>query len=80
MPADVAPENVATQNSSVQPDIDDSWLAIVSNWRLVVAELALRGIDLYADDVRARPWPGIRTLIFALIEQPNALRRALTRR
>lgn len=63
-----------------EPDVDRSWLAIVAHWRLVVAELAMHGIDLYDPAVLARPWPGIRTLIFALLEQPTELRRALTRR
>ncbi|WP_295035405.1 hypothetical protein [uncultured Microbacterium sp.] len=61
-------------------DIDNSILAIVTNWRLVVAELAERGVDLYDPAVRARPWPGIRAMIFSLIGSPSRLREALTRR
>lgn len=61
-------------------EIDGSILAIVTHWRLVVAELAERGVDLYDPAVRARPWPGIRALIFSLIDSPTRLREALTRR
>ncbi|WP_417555590.1 hypothetical protein [Microbacterium sp.] len=63
-----------------KPQIDTSWLAIVQQWRVVVAELIERGVDLYDPAVRARPWPGVRTLIFSLLEQPTRLREALTRR
>jgi hypothetical protein len=64
------------------PTIDRSWLAILSNWRLVVADLMDAGIDLWDPAVRARPWPGIRTKIFSLLEPGSAsrLRAALTRR
>lgn len=63
-----------------KPQIDTSWHAIVQNWRIVVAELIERGVDLYDPAVRARPWPGVRTLIFSLLESPTRLREALTRR
>lgn len=63
-----------------KPTIDTSWLAIVQNWRIVVAELIERGVDLYDPAVRARPWPGVRTLIFSLLDSPTRLREALTRR
>jgi len=36
-----------------------------------------RGIDLYDPAVRARPWPGVRTLIFSLLETDTRLRAAL---
>jgi hypothetical protein len=64
------------------PTIDSSLLTIVSHWRLVVADLLDHGIDLWDPAVRARPWPGIRTLIFSLLEPESTsrLRRALTRR
>ncbi|MFP7833136.1 hypothetical protein [Marisediminicola sp. LYQ134] len=52
----------------------------MSNWRLVVAELAQRGIDLYDPVILARPWPGIRTVIFSLYDDSTRLRAALTRR
>lgn len=61
-------------------EIDGSILAIVTNWRLVVAELIERGIDLYDPAVRARPWPGIRSAIFSLLDSDTRLRRVLTRR
>ncbi|CAN7267337.1 hypothetical protein LJR186_001233 [Microbacterium foliorum] len=47
------------------------------HWRIVVAELMERGVDLYDPAVRARPWPGIRTLIFSLYETSPRLRAAL---
>lgn len=62
-------------------DVDSSLLGLVMQWRVVVAELArVYGIDLYVAEVRARPWPGVRTMIFSLIDQPSRLRDALTRR
>ena len=61
-------------------DVDGSFLAIVTHWRLVVAELAERGIDLYDPEVLARPWPGVRTVIFSLLDSNTRLRAALTRR
>lgn len=61
-------------------DVDGSLLALVTNWRLVVAELAERGIDLYDPAVLARPWPGVRAVIFSLIDSPTRLRAVLTRR
>lgn len=61
-------------------DIDYSLLGLLTNWHIVIAELLERGIDLYDPVVRARPWPGIRTLIFSLYDAPTRLRAALTRR
>lgn len=82
-PAAVRPEPVATVTAAAtEPEIDRSWLAIVTHWRLVVADLAeIYHLDLYDPAVRARPWMGVRTMIFALLESPDSrLRRALTRR
>ncbi|WP_104084249.1 hypothetical protein [Cryobacterium sp. Y11] len=73
-----APNALAAKTPAA--DIDGSLLALVTNWRLVVAELAERGIDLYAPEVLARPWPGIRAVIFSLIDSPTRLRAVLTRR
>lgn len=61
-------------------EIDGSVLALVTNWRVVVADLIERGIDLYDPAVRARPWPGIRSAIFSLLDSDTRLRRVLTRR
>jgi hypothetical protein len=61
-------------------EIDGSLLALVTNWRLVIAELAERGIDLYDPAVLARPWPGVRAMIFSLLDSNTRLRAALTRR
>lgn len=36
-----------------------------------------RGLDLYDPAVRARPWPGVRTLIFSLLDTSPRLRAAL---
>ena len=70
-----------------KPTLDQSWLAIVTHWRIVVAELMRQGVDLYDPAVRSRPWPGVRTLIFSLLDEPSSpldppsrLREALTRR
>ena len=54
-------------------------LGIVSHWRCVVADLAeFFGVDLYDPAVLARPWPGVRTMIHALLDMPESrLRRAL---
>jgi hypothetical protein len=45
-----------------------------------VADLAqFFGVDLYDPAVLDRPWPGIRTMVFALLDMPESrLRRALT--
>ncbi|AQY02037.1 hypothetical protein B2G67_11570 [Microbacterium foliorum] len=51
----------------------------MTNWRIVVAELMERGIDLYDPAVRRRPWPGVRALIFSLIDSDTRLRAALRR-
>ena len=71
-----------TAASPSAPTIDGSLLAIVSQWRIVVAEMAeVYGLDLYDPAVLARPWPGVRTMIFALLDRPGSrLREALTRR
>jgi hypothetical protein len=54
-------------------------LALVSNWRVVEADLIKEyGLDLWDPAVRARPWPGIRAHIFSLIDSPTRLRAALT--
>jgi hypothetical protein len=80
-PAEVRPEPTAPVNASAA-QVDRSWLAIVKHWRLVIADLAqFFQVDLYDHAVRARPWMGVRTMIFALLEMPESrLRRALTRR
>lgn len=85
VPEELAPEApaaVAAVDGSKSAQVDGSLLAIVDHWRLVVADLLDAGIDLWDPAVRARPWPGIRTKIFSLLE-PGAtsrLRAALTRR
>lgn len=64
-----------------KPEIDTSWFAITQQWRIVVADLAREfHIDLYDEAVRRRPWPGVRTMIFSLLDSPTRLREALTRR
>lgn len=72
----------APASSTATPaTIDASWLQLILHWRVVVADLARHfHVDLYDPDVLARPWPGIRTMIFALIDEPTRLREALTRR
>jgi hypothetical protein len=62
-------------------DIDGSLLALITNWKLVVADLAKEfGVDLYDPIVLARPWPGVRTMIFSLLDMPTRLRAKLTKR
>jgi hypothetical protein len=76
-----APTDIpAAENTA--PEVDGSLLAIVSHWRLVVADLIDDGIDLWDPAVRARPWPGVRTKIFSLLDpgSTSRLRAALTRR
>lgn len=61
------------------PRIDGSWLAIVKHWRLMAADLSqVHGIDLHDPAVLARPWPGVRTMIFSLLDSDTRIRRALT--
>lgn len=85
-PASVRPPMPSQGPSSpverAESDVDGSLLALVLNWRYVVADLLEHfHIDLYDQAVRARPWPGVRTAIFALIDTPGTrLREALTRR
>lgn len=64
---------------SSKPKVDGSLLGIVTHWRVVVADMArVYGLDLYDPDVLARPWPGVRTMLFALLDMPDSwLRRAL---
>ena len=81
MPQHLKPEAPdALPGETPAAEIDGSLLALVTNWRLVVAELAERGIDLYDPAVLARPWPGVRAVIFSLIDSPTRLRAVLTRR
>lgn len=77
VPAELKPRHEGPAGD--KPQIDQSWLAIVQQWRIVVAELMERGVDLYDPAVLARPWPGVRTLIFSLLESDTRLRAALRR-
>lgn len=75
----VAPRQVAADAKT--DEVDGSWLALLQHWRLVIADLSLHhGVDLYDPAVRARPWQGVRTMIFSLLDADTRLRRALTRR
>ena len=77
-PADVRPEAVSEAPAAGSGDVDYTILGLVSHWRVVVAEMLLRGgVDLYDPVVRARPWPGVRTAIFALIDTPGSMLRAV---
>lgn len=79
MPRELRPAAPTAQVTGAQ--VDGSLLALVSHWRLVVAEVAeVYGLDLHDPAVLARPWPGVRTMIFALLERPGGwLRAALTK-
>lgn len=80
VPAELKPDAPAAPSEHPTMDIDGSTLALVTHWRLVVAELVERGIDLYDPAVLARPWPGVRAAIYSLLDSPTRLRAALTRR
>jgi len=80
VPEALKPEAASAVAKPTETVIDGSWFALVSNWRLVVAELAERGIDLYDPLILARPWPGIRAVIFSLLDSNTRLRAVLTRR
>lgn len=82
MPPTLRPEPSAAVEAKSGPKIDHSLSALLENWQIVLADLSLHHhIDLYDPAILARPWPGIRTMIFSLIDQPDSrLRAALTRR
>lgn len=82
MPAELRPEPTAAVEQKTAPKIDHSLSALLENWQIVTADLSLHHqVDLYDPAILARPWPGIRTMIFSLIDQPDSrLRAALTRR
>ena len=60
--------------------MDTSIVAILENWRAVVADfLTIYHLDLYDPAVLDRPWLGVRTALYALLDNPaSLLRRALT--
>lgn len=70
----------AAPTAGQAPEVDQSMSALLTNWRLVVADMGqFYGIDLYDPSVRARPCQGVRTMIFSLLDMPESrLRRALT--
>lgn len=76
MPAEVQSASAAPAGT----DIDGSWLALVTHWRLVVAELLTRGINLHHPDVLDGPWLSVRAAIFDLLDSPTRLREVLKRR
>ena len=82
MPAELRPPPATTTAGGKPSEVDGSLLGLIGQWRIVVAELAEHyGVDLYDPVVLARPWPGIRTMIFALVDRPGSrLKAALTTR
>lgn len=53
--------------------MDTSLLGLVTHWHVVVADLAQHfGVDLYDPAVLDRPWPGVRTMIAALLTMPES--------
>ncbi len=81
MPAELRPEATSAVPAQNGPTIDTSVLSLLAHWQLVVADLALHyHVDLYDPAVRARPWPGVRTMIFSLLDSDTRLRAALLRR
>ena len=77
MPEELKPHAVTPPAAGAR--LDTSWVAIVSHWRLVVAELMERGVDIHDPAMQARPWLGVRALIFSLIDSDTRLRAALRR-
>jgi hypothetical protein len=56
------------------------WPDIVPHWREVTLDLSeIHHIDLHDPAVRARPWPGVRTMIFGLLSADSRLAHALER-
>jgi hypothetical protein len=55
------------------------WSTIAAHWDLVVCDLtAIHGVDLHHPGTLERPWPGVRTLILGLLQEPTSrLRRVL---
>ncbi|UOQ58553.1 hypothetical protein MUN78_06945 [Leucobacter allii] len=81
VPEELRPAESAAVTPTGKDTVDTSLVALVSHWRLVVADLALHyHVDLYDPAVLARPWPGVRTMIFSLLDSDTRLRAALTRR
>lgn len=77
VPAELRPEHVPAKSTGVA--VNGTVTALVQNWRLVVADLALHyHVDLYDPAVLARPWPGVRTMIHSLLDQNTRLARVLT--
>lgn len=79
VPEDLKPERLHVAEKLTGQAIDLTMLSLIREWRIVVADLARHySLDLYDPAVLARPWPGVRTMIFALLEEPTRLRAALT--
>jgi hypothetical protein len=85
----VPPEVAASWSKSPTAQTSDegaaiaatSWLDLVEHWPLVHADLSSKhGLLLDDPAVLALPWPGVRTLIFSLLDEPTRLRGALTTR
>lgn len=53
-------------------------LDLVRHWELVHLDLAERyGVDLHDPHVLARPWPGVRMMMWSLVREPSRLSQAL---
>ncbi|OZD48650.1 hypothetical protein CH252_19170 [Rhodococcus sp. 06-1477-1B] len=78
MPDEMKPEHVPAGKRS---NVETSWTAITAHWGIVLAELSLHHhVDLYEKAALARPWMGVRGMIFELLGRDTRLRAALTRR
>ena len=56
------------------------WSDIVPHWGAVVVDLSeLHHVDLHDPAVLARPWPGVRSMIFGLLQADSRLANALRR-
>ncbi len=79
VPDELRPERLQVAEKVPGQQIDLTMLSLIREWRTVIADLARHyHVDLYDPAVLARPWPGVRTMIFALLEEPTRLRAALT--
>lgn len=79
-PPDLKPEAPKAEAAGQAAGRNIWWSDILPHWDRVVCDMAARyGIDLYDPAVLARPWPGVRTMIFGLINGDGQLARALRR-
>jgi len=69
-----------TEQPHQHREVDGSAFALITHWRLVVAELAERGVYMHSRAVLDMPWLDVRALVYSLLDSPTRLREVLTRR